>query len=71
MGVCVPKNIPMKLASIRKSMDKDHLKHSFEPSLFEKSTTKKVYIDLHKIVKGAEEEQRISNKMSGPMEAPG
>ena len=60
----------MKLAAVRKSQDLESLKHGFDTGIFEKSTAKKVYVQLHRIVKGLEE-STLNNKLAGPMEAPG
>lgn len=68
MGVVVPKNIPMKEAKVRSSYDLEHLKGQ-GIHLFDKGVVKKVYLHLHKIVKG--EDLGDKGKYAGPASAPG
>lgn len=70
MGNVVPKNIPMKEASVYNSYDLEHLK-GIGINLFEKGAKKKVYNHLHKMLKGEPKRGEKSSKMPGPTAAPG
>ena len=64
----MPKNIPMKEASVVNSYDLEHLKNQ-GIHLFDRGHAKKIYAHLHKIVQG--EDQDAAGKLPGPAKAPG
>ncbi|CDW91495.1 UNKNOWN [Stylonychia lemnae] len=66
-GVVVPKNIPVKLAAVQSSWDLEHLKTQ-GINLFDKGSQKKIYLQLHKQIKG--EDLPIKQSRAGPQPAP-
>lgn len=69
LGVVVPKNIPLKIAAIKSSYDLEHLKNH-GMNLYDKGPAKKVYLHLHKAVKG-EDMNFKDGKPALPLTAPG
>lgn len=69
MGVVVPKNIPMKMAAVRGSYELEHLKN--HANIFEKGSAKKIYLHLHKMIKGEDLPVMRDGKNVGPLSAPG
>lgn len=63
MGLCVPKNIPMKQAAVYASYDLEHVKlKDLGAYGNEKGSMKKVYSSLHRAVKGDIEGKNIKER---------
>lgn len=66
LGVPVPKNIPMKMARVGKSIELESIKGAI---LQEKSSNKKIYKHIHAQMKGEDEPR--NGVYIGPTNAPG
>ena len=69
LGTPVPKNIPFKQADIRQSFDLEHMQKEEFRKLGKNNEIKKVYLELHQIVKGDLEFE--ATDPVGPREVPG
>lgn len=59
----------MKTAAIRSSFDLEHMKNG-GLSLYDKGPSKKIYLNLHKAIKGEDNVPKDA-KSNGPLTAPG